>query len=376
VRRSLIAFGLRSRGNLRRSTGRRGCWSLPPARVAGLALSFVLLGDLGVALSAQSGAFVQVLPSNAGLLRVGDEIDVTLRLVNTSSSTPSPGNPGTNPLAATLHGELVLDLGCNDAACAARTEGVLELAPGGPNGCLASAAGVVACSQASGDRLVVALDPDGIPFAAGASVEIATVRLRVLDASLVSQTRLIASTATDGVQTCDPDLPGLCVATSAAGAAKLVFSLENPILPCGGSCPAKLRFIDGPAKPDSFEFHARIATAEAFDPENQETEIALLDGTAQEIFRVSLPAGVVQRQGDTFTFSDPGSREAGGIAFLRLTRQENAADLYRVDVQAYAETETLATDPLMTVVLRIGPMELRRTDEWQPREFGWQLDLR
>lgn len=152
------------------------------------ALVFLLCGlGIGHAPTAQAGvsagAAVFPIPS-ATLLHPGDMVDVTIRLLNTSSATPP------DPiqfLPATLTAGTVLFFeACLDSACTSPLSNILVFVPVGGTGCVVNAANVTSCAPdnvipGAQSQVVITVGGAGIPLPALTDspnfTDIATVRL-------------------------------------------------------------------------------------------------------------------------------------------------------------------------------------------------------
>src|SRR5262249_54869580 len=122
-------------------------------------------------------------------LGVGDIVDVTLQVTNTSQTTPP------DPfrfLGATLTtGTTFVLEACQDSGCSQELAGTLMFVDGGGgNGCVSSVAGVASCAEDISDsnKVNIAIGAGGVslPPATSGSLTLATIRLQAVTPVSVS----------------------------------------------------------------------------------------------------------------------------------------------------------------------------------------------
>jgi hypothetical protein len=327
------------------------------------------------ALAVQASGALQVIPDNWGLLAVNDEVDVTIIARNTSTDTPAASFPdGLGDVPATLEGNVAVTLACTDPTCSAQVAGKMVFLPVGGNGCVAKHPAVTSCTSGGGQLVNVALGgPIALP--AGGSVDVATIRIKMIDVGGVAQLGIRAQTEPASLTACSTNAPAVCAMCMAEGCTK-VFTIQGVNTgPCPHACPSKIRFLGDAAKPDFFEFHSLIFPGTVIDPPTQAFTITLSNALFNPIFSFTLPPGSFTNQGDAYTYADPGAATTGGIAWVKMARRDGFTNVYRVDIQAYDATlEAKALLASMTVEFSVGPETFSVTTPWTQKVFGWQLN--
>jgi hypothetical protein len=321
----------------------------------------------------QTSASLSVSPTNWGFLADGQTVDVTIRANNDSSDTPAVSFPGdTNaPKASSLAGPITVRLACADTSCTTSTNGVLSFVSVGGNGCVAKNAGVSQCVS-GGANLVTINFGSAITIPAGGSVDIATIRVMVVNAGLVPQTGIKATTTDAAVTTCSTSLPSLCVACGAEGCTKLAFA-ENTLRGCPHPCPSKIRFLTGL---DSFEFHADIDVSPGFDPPNNPVVVTLSNALFNPIFSYMLNGNQLVPGTDVFKFTNSSAKNTGGFDTFKVGKRDGTVNTWRVDIIIYdPNLQARATLANMTVNIQVGGDSFSITADWIPKSYGWFFDV-
>src|SRR5262249_19010679 len=217
---------------------------------------------------------LSLFPTDWGALDVGDLVDVVVSINNTSSDTPATAAPqdGVDPVPAKLSGPITVTLGCDDPLCATILPGRLAFVPGGSGGCVDKAQGVTTCAASGSNEVSISIGNAGITVPAGGSVDLATIRVQVVDAS-ASRLGLMAMTAPGAVRACSSNAPGVCSQCDASGCSLLVFG-PGHLMGCPHACPEQIVFRGDLTTPDFFEFHALTRPAGAIDPPSQKFTLA------------------------------------------------------------------------------------------------------
>jgi hypothetical protein len=339
------------------------------------------LGSASSALAVQAGASISLYPTNWGLLPNGELIDVMVVVNNTSTDTPATAAPneGVDPVPALLTGPITVKLACGDPICSVQVAGKLAFVPVGGNGCVDKAPGVNTCSAAGPNDVVIAIRPAGITIPAGGSLDIATIRLQVIDNTGVGEVGLMAFTAPAAVQACSSSVPSVCSTCDASGCTQLVFG--KTITSCPHACPERIIFRGDAADPDFFEFHSLIAPGGPIDPPNQPFKLFLSNPLFASLFSVpqeipSAGENFIQQGNGTWTFRNADARRTGGIAFVKISRRDGMSNAYKIDIQAFDPAlEMRATVPTMTVKFTLGIEEFETTNIWTQKPNGWLLNL-
>jgi len=350
------------------------------ARGIFLPISFLLFPILlsSAAEAVQTGGSISLYPTDWGRLVKGSLVDVVVAVNNTSSDTPATDFPdGVSPVAAKLSGGVTILLACADADCTTQVAGKLKFVPVGPSGCVDKLAGVNACSAAGPDAVLVSLKASGIALPAGGSVDVATIRLEVIDTENVVQLGLKGMSDPSAIRACSSSTPSVCASCDATGCTTLVLGRSGEPLGCPHACPERIIFRGDAATPDFFEFHGLIRPGSGIDPATEGFALSLSNALFAPIFSFALPPGAFKQQGSgTFTYRDNGARKAGGIAFVKISRRDGPADEYKIDIQAFdAGLASKATQPVMTVEFEIGDDPFQTTNTWIQKPNGWFVNL-
>lgn len=324
----------------------------------------------------QASGSLQVIPDNWGQLAVNDEVDVTVVATNTSTDTPAVSFPadGLGAVPATLTGNITVFLACTVPSCMAQVAGKMEFVSVGGNGCVSKHPAVTSCSSGGAQLVNLALGgPIALPPAG--SVDIATIRVKMIDVGGVAQLGMKAMTEPTAITACSTSAPSVCAMCMATGCSKVVTVQGVNTGPCPHACPSKIRYIGDAAKPDFFEYHSLIFPGTVIDPPNQLFSVTLSNALFNPIFSFTLPPGSLKSQGDAFTYDNPAAALAGGIAWIKLARRDGFTNVYRLDIQAYdASLQAEATIATMTVEIVIGPEVFSVTVPWEQKPFGWQIN--
>jgi hypothetical protein len=318
----------------------------------------------------QASGSLLVIPSSWGYLAVDEEIDIAIHARNSSMDTPAASFP--DPLAdvgAVIGGPITVTLACADPLCAAQVPGKLAFVKVGASGCVAKNPAVNACVAGPGTTVLV--DFASIDLPPGGTVEVATIRVKVVDLAGVTQLGINARTDPGSLIACSTSAPAVCATCTATGCTKVVAVQGINIAVCS---PSKIRFIGTAAKPDALEFHANVSPGGLIDPPNQPFSVKLGNVLFDPILSFTLPPGSFKKQGTTYTYRDDSASTTGGIGFVRISLRDNQPNVYKVDIQAYdASLEAEAVVPAMTVEIAIGSETFSLTAPWVKKDFGWQL---
>jgi cysteine-rich repeat protein len=390
------------------------------------ALVFLLCGlGIGHAPTAQAGvsagAAVFPIPS-ATLLHPGDMVDITIRLLNTSSATPP------DPiqfLPATLTAGTVLFFeACLDSACTSPLSNILVFVPVGGTGCVVNAANVTSCAPdnvipGAQSQVLITVGGAGIPLPALTDspnfIDVATVRLmantpvgtpggaffiRVQIGSNQVSVTFNSTTATGGAggtsglnfppppptntPTVTPTVTPTATPTSACGDGVVgpgeTCDDGNHIDTddCHNDCtvrlqydPARIWFHSPSTLNDLLYVHGRWPTHYSVDPTNQVVGVRLSNANSV-VYSAELPAGAVQRaRGQWVRFRDVTAKydPNGGIALFEVRQVPN---WYRVTVKAYGDISA-ATSPEMTIEVSFGPGQFTNSGTWKRTRKGWAI---
>jgi len=311
----------------------------------------------------QTSGSISLIPSAYFELAENQIIDVIVRVNNTSSNTPDPTPPieDTAPQPATLTGTIVVTLACDDndgntLACASCTErqGALMFVPVGANGCVSSAAGVASCAVQGGDanKVDITMTPGGVALSAGASVDVATIRVKVLvKANTLAKTFMHAETEGLDIKACSSVRPALCVSCSADGCTVLTY-------PGGANvCPKRLHQFPGIIHVlqglDDFELHLAIPAPFAVSAGDAVT-VQLANGGGTLFTATTLSPHLLSNGAPKLRYFD-GSVATNGTAGIRLinTTVRANGDLI-VDLIAYEDLSALGSPAGLTLTLTMG----------------------
>lgn len=139
---------------------------------------------------------------------------------------------------------------------------------------------------------------------------------------------------------------------------------------CSHPCPSRLRTNPGP-RLDAVELHLGFAAQNGVDPPNEAFSLVLSNANGV-VFSGSLPPGSLRNVGRRAVHRDVDADTAGG--FDRVIVRTLPSGLIRVDLVGYADLSgaSLAT---MTLELVLGDDQVSATNDWVPKQRGWQLDL-
>ncbi|MEW6270628.1 MAG: hypothetical protein AB1689_15195 [Thermodesulfobacteriota bacterium] len=342
-------------------------------------LSFLSLSFLAApaARAVQTGGSISLFPTDWGLLKTGDVIDVVIAVNNTSTDTPASDFPGdgVDPVSAKLSGAITVLLACADPECTTQVAGKLKFVPVGPSGCVAKANATESCDAAGADAVIVSLKPSGITIPGEGSVDVATIRIEVIDDEGLTRLGLKGMSDPAALKACSTSEPNVCAECDATGCTTLAFNPQPRIIACPHACPERIIFRGDASTPDFFEFHALIEPG-LINPPNETFTLSLGNALFDPMFSFTLPPGSFTAQGKTFTFRDNGARQTGGIAFVKIAERVGAPGFYKIDIQAFdAGLESEATLPDMTVRFAIGNDPFETTNVWIQKPNGWLLNL-
>jgi hypothetical protein len=345
-------------------------------------LSLLVLLSFALAPAAhavQAGGSLSLYPTNWGFLSVGEPIEVMVVANNTSSDTPASAAPDdARKVSALLSGDIVVQFACVDPQCAMQVSGRLAFESVGGNGCVEKDAGVISCSASGANNVRIRLRNGGVTIPPGGSLDLATIRLRVLSADGIAQLGMMAMTMPGALRACSTHAPAICADCDASGCTKLVFTPS--VVKCPHACPERIVFRGGPLDPDYFEFHSLLVPGAPLNPLVQPFKLFVsnANGSLLSLPQEAPSAGkVFVRQGDgVWTFRNDAARETGGVAWVKITRREGNASAYKIDIQAFDPAlEQNATLAMMTVKFTIGPETFETTDLWTKRNNGWVMNL-
>ena len=343
-----------------------------------VSLVLVSLVAASSAHAVQASASLSVIPTDWGPLAQGDVIDVVISINNTSTDTPANGVPdGVDPVPATLTGHISVLLACADPLCNSQVSGKLAFVPGAVAGCVEKDAGVASCATSGPNGVLITLKNGGITVPGGASLDIATIRIQVIDSD-VGRLGIMALTDPASVRACSTHSPATCASCDASGCTLLVFGEMTPI-GCPHACPERIIFRGDLATPDFFEFHGLIHIPNGINPASPGFSISLSNANGvifQHPAGNEPPVVFVQQGIGTFTFNNNAARDTGGIAFVKVSLRDGMIDKYKIDVQLLdAMLEPKATLAPMTVSFTISGNTYTTMNDWMERPNGWLLNL-
>jgi len=352
--------------------------------LASLLLLVLALGSFVAASPAhavQASASLSVIPADWGPLHKDDVVEVVIAINNTSTDTPARGTPadGVAPVAAVLTGDVSVLLACTDPLCTGQASGKLAFVPAGAGGCVDKNAAVVSCAVSGQNGVLISLG-GSLTVPAGGSVDIATIRLKVL-ADDVGRLGIMARTDPAAVRACSSNASGVCTSCDASGCSLLVFGGNEQTFGCPHACPERIIFRGDASTPDFFEFHALIFVQNAIDPANPGFTISLSNANGPIFAQptVNAPPIVLVAQGaGTYTYRNNAARTDpnGGIAFIKLSEREGVNNKYKIDIQLFDPMlESRATLANMTVTFTLAGSTYQTTNDWLPRQNGWLLNL-
>jgi hypothetical protein len=326
----------------------------------------------------QTGGSISLFPTDWGRLAKGDLVDVVVALNNTSTDTPASDFPdGVGPVPAKLSGTVKVLLALASPDCGSFVPGKLKFVPVGASGCVDKDANVVSCAAPTADAVQITLKPAGITVAPGGSVDIATVRIQVLDVDNQKPLGLKGVTDEGALHACSTSAPSVCSDCEAQGCSTLVFSPGGVVTGCPHPCPARIIFRGDAATPDFFEFHGLVQLTPPVNPPTEPFSVSLSNALVDPIFLYSVPlGGFLEQGGGVFTFDNPDARTNGGIAFVKIAQRDGMPNIYKVDIQVLDATlESKATVADMTVKFNIGGDAFESTNTWMKKPNGWFLNL-
>lgn len=352
------------------------------ARGSVLLFSFLLLSSFLAAAptadAVQTGGSISLYPTDWGRLETGDLVDVVIAVNNTSSDTPASDFPGdgVDPVAAKLSGTVTVFLALDGPECTDHVPGKLRFVPVGGTGCVDKDANVASCAAGGTDSVVVSLKPSGITLPGGGSVDIATIRIEVLDAQGLTLLGLKAKSDLAGLRACSSSAPSVCSECEAKGCSTLAFAPQGSVIGCPHACPARIIYRGDMATPDFFEFHGLVTLTPPISPQTQQFTLSLSNALFDPIFSFTLPPGSFVAQGDAFTYRNNDARQNGGIGFVKLSQRDGQPNTFKIDIQAFdASLESKATLPDMTVRFSIGAEPFETTNTWTQKPNGWIMNL-
>jgi len=342
--------------------------------------SFLLLSFLAApaAHAVQTGGSISLYPTDWGRLQTGDVIDVVVTVNNTSSDTPASDFPdGVTPVPANLSGDITVFLALGGPECMDHVPGKLKFVPVGGSGCVDKDANVTTCAASGTDSVVVSLKPAGITLPANGSVDVATIRIEVLDAEGLTQLCLKGMSDPAGLRACSSSTPSVCSECDATGCTTLVFAPRTTVIGCPHACPARIIYRGDMATPDFFEFHGLITLTPPISPTTQPFTLSLSNALFDPIFSFVLPPGSFIQQGaGSFTYRNNDARTTGGIAFIKLSKRDGMPNVFKIDIQAFdAGLESKTTLAAMTVRFTVGADPFETTNTWEQKPNGWLLNL-
>lgn len=323
----------------------------------------------------QASGSIILSPSKQLGLAPGEEFDVTVSVVNTSSQTPTP--PGA-AAPATLTGPITIDLGCTDCSCLQKQAGALSFVAGGDAGCVSRTGDVTGCSG-NDSTVTIDLAAAGVALPADDTpVVIATFRLR-MDATTAPPLGIRATTGLCALTACLAPGQG-CVSCSADGCTVVTVVQATQLCNCPHACPNKIRFLGDLARHDFFELHGIIVPSAGFDPVGQPFTVSM-SNSGGEIFSFTLPAGSLNAQGSKmFRYVDGNASANGGIAGVQLTARTDQPGAYRIDIRGFSAALEPATtvpsdDGNITATWTVGGETFSSgAIPWERKVFGWQLN--
>lgn len=324
----------------------------------------------------QASGSVILSPSKQLQLAPGEEFELTVSVVNTSSQTPTPPGPAA---PATLTGPITIDLGCTDCGCTAKQSGAITFVAGAQAGCVSKVGDVVSCGTAGSSTVVINLAPGGLALPNDSSpVPVATIKLK-MNADSGPPLGIRASTGACALTSCITPPDQGCVSCSVEGCTFVTPQQGNQPCDCPHLCVNKIRFIGDLNKPDFFELHAIILPAPGFDPGNQPFSVSMSNANGP-IFSFTLPAGSLKKGGDAFTYTNNNADVTGGVFKVKLAARDDVTGGYRLDIQGYSANLQPATTipvdiPDMIAEFSIGGESWTSgVKTWDRKNFGWQLN--
>jgi len=337
------------------------------------------LGILAVpaAHAIQASGSIILSPSKQLQLALGETVDVTVSVVNTSSQTPLPPGPAA---PATLTGPITIDLGCTDCGCSQQQAGALSFVPGPDAGCVTKTSAVVSCAAGSPTEVVIDLSAAGVALPNDTTpVAVATIKVK-LNVDSGPPLGIRAGTGVCALTACITPPDQGCVSCSAEGCTFVTpAAAGSPPCDCPHLCPSKIRFIGDIAKPDFFELHGIILPGPGFDPATHPFTVSMSNAGGQ-IFSFTIPAGSLVDQGDAFQYTDNNADVTGGIAKVKLAARDDTPGAFRIDIQGYSanlepDTSLPTDDPNITSSWDVGGQSWTSgVKTWERKSFGWQLN--
>ena len=136
---------------------------------------------------------------------------------------------------------------------------------------------------------------------------------------------------------------------------------------CHHNCPDKIRF----SKFDQLTVRSAFPIG-AFIPDDADLEITLQNANGI-VYSAALLPGDLSRRGKSLVFIDRNAKKGtgfrNGLSKVKIQEVPNGLGV-RVTIEAYGDLKD-ATDPTMTLTLRVGEHENSITDTWQQTNFGW-----
>lgn len=141
----------------------------------------------------------------------------------------------------------------------------------------------------------------------------------------------------------------------------------TPVDVCHHNCPDKIRF----SKFDQLMVRSAFPIG-AFISDDTDLEITLENANGI-VYSASLQPGDLSRRGKSLVFIDRNAKNGtgfrDGLAKVKIQEVPNGLGV-RVTIEAYGDLST-ATDPTMTLSVRVGEHANSITDTWQQTNFGW-----
>lgn len=325
----------------------------------------------------QASGSIILSPSKQLQLAPGEEFEVTVSVVNTSSQTPLPPGPAA---PATLNGPITIDLGCTDCGCSAQQSGAIQFVAGPQAGCVTKTGQVTSCAAQGATAVVINLAAGGIALPNNNTpVAVATIKLKMI-ADSGPPLGIRAGTGVCALTACITPPDQGCVSCSAEGCTFVTPQQGNQPCDCPHLCPNKIRFIGDFSKPDFFEVHAIIVPGPGFNPATQPFTVAMSNSGGQ-IFSFTLPPGSLVNGGDAFTYTNNNADVTGGIFKIKLAERDDAPGAFRLDIQGYSadlqpDTTLPADNPDITTAFTVGGQSWTTgVKTWERKSFGWQLNL-
>jgi len=342
---------------------------------------FLVLSFLAAAPDAdavQTGGSISLYPTDWGRLKTGDVVDVVIAVNNTSSDTPASDfpNDGVDPVSAKLRGAVTVFLALDGPECTDHVPGKLRFVPVGPSGCVDKDSNVVGCAAGADDSVIVSLKPAGITLPGAGTVDVATIRIEVLDAEGLTLLGIKAKSDLAGLRACSSSAPSVCSECEAKGCSTLAFAPQGAVIGCPHACPARIIYRGDMQTPDFFEFHGMITLTPPITPQTQPFTLSLSNALFNPMFQFALPPGSFVKQGSAYTYRNNNARSAGGIAFVKLAQRDGQPNTFKIDIQAFdAGLESRATLPDMTVRFTIGAEPYETSNKWTQKPNGWIMNL-